>query len=86
MKNTNVIGIKKIETFIDDPISDILRQGARQILTAALEASTTVLATAFQLCHCVPKRWIKLHHPELLGEIIRGIKFVDGIFENRIAA
>jgi len=27
-----------------------------------------------------------LYHPERLAEVIRGVKFVDGIIENRIAA
>jgi putative transposase len=49
-------------------------------------SSVTVLTMAFQLCCCAQKRWIKLHHPERLGEVIRGVKFVDGIVENRIAA
>lgn len=49
-------------------------------------SSLTVLTMAFQLCRCAQKRWIKLHHPERLGEVIRGIKFVDGIIEKRIAA
>jgi len=38
MKKDNVIGIKKPEAFINDPISELLRQGARRLLTAALEA------------------------------------------------
>jgi transposase-like protein len=49
-------------------------------------SSVTVLTMAFQLCGCAQKRWIKLHHPERLGEVIRGVKFVDGIIGNRIAA
>ena len=49
-------------------------------------SSLTVLTMAFQLCRCAQKRWIKLHHPERLGEVIRGIKFVNGIIEKRIAA
>ena len=49
-------------------------------------SSLTVLTMAFQLCRCARKRWIRLHHPERLGEVIRGVKFVDGIIENRIAA
>ena len=49
-------------------------------------SSLTVLTMAFQLCRYAQKRWIKLHHPERLGEVIRGIKFVDGIIEKRIAA
>jgi len=49
-------------------------------------SSLTVLTMAFQLCRSAQKRWIRLHHPERLGEVIRGINFVDGIIEKRIAA
>lgn len=49
-------------------------------------SSLTVLTMAFQLCRCAQKRWIRLYHPERLAEVIRGVKFVDGIIENRIAA
>jgi transposase-like protein len=49
-------------------------------------SSLTVLTMAFQLCQSAQKRWIKLHHPERLAEIIRGVNFIDGIIENRIAA
>ncbi len=38
MSKNNLIDLKKPEPFIDDPITDILRQGARKLLTAALEA------------------------------------------------
>jgi putative transposase len=46
----------------------------------------TVMTMAFKLCQCAQKRWIRLHHPERLAEIIKGVKFVNGIEENRIAA
>lgn len=49
----------------------------------------TVVTMAFRLCQCAEKRWIKLHRPERLAQVIRGIKFVDGIEEkeeNMIAA
>ncbi len=49
-------------------------------------SASTVLTMAFQLCRCAQKRWIRLHHPERLAEVIRGVKFVNGIEENRIAA
>jgi putative transposase len=49
-------------------------------------SSSTVLTMAFQLCRCAQKRWIKLHHPERLGEVIRGVIFINGLIENRIAA
>jgi hypothetical protein len=41
---------------------------------------------AFKLCICAEKKWIKRHHPKRLAEVIRGIKFVNGMEENRIAA
>jgi len=49
-------------------------------------SSQTIVTMAFKLCKCAEKRWIKLHHPKRLGEVIRGIKFVNGLEENRIAA
>jgi hypothetical protein len=41
---------------------------------------------AFKLCQCAEKRWIRLHRPERLAEVIKGVKFVNGIEEKRIAA
>jgi putative transposase len=38
MSQDNVIDLKKPEPFVEDPFTDILRQGARRLLTAALEA------------------------------------------------
>ena len=38
MAHDNLITLKKPESFVNDPLTDILRQGARQLLTAALEA------------------------------------------------
>jgi len=49
-------------------------------------SSDTVLSMAFKLCESAEKRWIKLHHAEKLGQLILGVKFVDGIEENRNAA
>lgn len=49
-------------------------------------SATTVITMAFKLCQCAEKRWIKLHHPERLAEVIQGVIFVNGIEENRIAA
>lgn len=37
MKQDTVIELKKPETFIDDPITELVRQGARDILFKALE-------------------------------------------------
>lgn len=49
-------------------------------------SATTVITMAFKLCQCAEKRWIRLHHPERLAEVIKGVRFVNGIEENRIAA
>lgn len=49
-------------------------------------SSQTVVTMAFKLCQCAQKRWIKLHHPERLAEVIRGVVFVNGLEEKRIAA
>ena len=38
MTKDNVIELKNPETFVDDPITDILRQGARRLLAEALQA------------------------------------------------
>ncbi len=38
MADNNVIDLKKPEQFIDDPITDLLRKGARKLLAQALEA------------------------------------------------
>ena len=49
-------------------------------------SSRTVLTMALKLCLSAQQRWIKLHHPERLAQIIEGVKFVNGTEENRIAA
>ena len=38
MKQNNVIDLKNPETFFDDPLTAILRKGARKLLATALEA------------------------------------------------
>jgi len=49
-------------------------------------SAQTIITMAFKLCQCAQKRWIRLYHPERLAEVIRGVKFVNGVEENRIAA
>jgi putative transposase len=49
-------------------------------------SAMTVITMAFKLCQCAEKRWIRLHCPERLAEVIKGVKFVNGIEKNRIAA
>jgi len=48
-------------------------------------SASTVITMAFKICQCAEGRWIRLHRPERLAEVIRGVKFVNGIKENRIA-
>jgi transposase-like protein len=49
-------------------------------------SAQTVVTMAFKLCLCAQKRWIRLYHPQRLAEVIRGVQFVNGIEESRIAA
>lgn len=170
MRNDSVTKLKKPDPFVDDPITDILRQGARKLSSRALEAEVefflnqyaelkddaqrhfddfihiygakypkaaeclekdrdqlltfydfsaehwthirttnpiestfatvslrtdkvrgcfsaqTVVMMAFKLCQCAQKRWIRLYHPRRLTEVIRGVQFINGIEESRIAA
>jgi putative transposase len=49
-------------------------------------SSKTVLTMAFKLCQCAQKRWQRLYGYRKLGEVINGIRFVDGVEEMRNAA
>ena len=49
-------------------------------------SSMTVVTMAFKLCQSAQKRWQRLHHSERLAAVIKGVKFVNGIEENRNAA
>jgi transposase-like protein len=49
-------------------------------------SALTVLTMAFQLCRWAQKKWIRLQHPERLGQLINGVKFMNGIIEQQIAA
>jgi len=49
-------------------------------------SATTVTTMCFKLCQGAQKRWIRLHRPERLADVIKGVKFVNGMQENRIAA
>jgi transposase-like protein len=49
-------------------------------------SSNSVLSMAFKLCKSAEKNWIKLHHYEKLGQLIMGVKFVNGIEQERNAA
>jgi transposase-like protein len=49
-------------------------------------SSKTVVTMTFKLCQSAQKRWIRLYHPKRLADLIRGVKFVNGVEEMRIAA
>ncbi len=48
MNNDNVIELKKPDTFVDDPITDILRQGARKLLAQALETEIEIFISQYK--------------------------------------
>jgi transposase-like protein len=49
-------------------------------------SAITVITMAFKLCQCAQKKWIRLHRPERLADVIKGVKFVDGLEAKRSAA
>lgn len=49
-------------------------------------SAITVIMMAFKLCQCAQKKWIRLHRPERLADVVKGVKFVDGMEVKRIAA
>jgi putative transposase len=49
-------------------------------------SAITAITMAFKLCQCAQKRWIRLHRPERLADVVKGVKFVNGMEEKRIAA
>jgi putative transposase len=48
MSQDNVIDLKKPEPFVEDPLTDILRQGARRLLTAALETEIALFLDRYK--------------------------------------
>jgi len=49
-------------------------------------SSKTVVTMGFKLCQSAQKRWQRLQFRERLAQVIRGIKFVNGVVELRNAA
>jgi len=58
----------------------------RTVKVRSCFSSRTVVTMAFKLCQCAQKRWQRLHSSKKLAEVIRGVIFVNGIENNRIAA
>ena len=46
----------------------------------------TMLTMVFKLCQSAEKGWRRLRGYKLLGEVVRGVQFVDGVRKDRIAA
>lgn len=46
----------------------------------------SVLTMVFRLCQCAQKKWRKLDGAKHLAEVIRDVRFIDGIREQRMAA
>ena len=58
----------------------------RTAKTRGCLSRTTALTMVFQLILQAEKKWKKLNASKLLDNVIRGVKFVDGIGELRKAA
>ncbi len=58
----------------------------RTYKTKGCLSRATGLAMAFKLCQSARKKWRKLNRSEIMAEVIEGVKFVDGVQQERIAA
>lgn len=58
----------------------------RTVKTRGMLTRDTMLTMVFKLSLSAQKRWRRLNRPERLGELIEGIKFVDGIKQEKEAA
>ena len=53
----------------------------RTARTKGSGSRTACLTMVFKLAQCAEKRWRRLNGQELIPEVIRGVKFVDGVKE-----
>lgn len=58
----------------------------RTVKTRGCLSRQTMLTMVFRLCQSAQKRWRRLQGYRRLADVVRGVKFVDGISEDRIAA
>ncbi len=58
----------------------------RTAKTRGMLTRDTMLTMVFKISMSAQKRWRRLNRPERLGELIQGIKFVDGIKQEEKAA
>jgi putative transposase len=49
-------------------------------------SSKTVVTMGFKLCQSAQKRWQRLQFRERLAQVIKGVKFINGVVELRNAA
>ncbi len=57
----------------------------RTAKTRGCLSRTTALTMVFQLCRSAQRTWRKLDGHELLGKVIEGVKFIDGVMEEAAA-
>ena len=57
----------------------------RTAKTRGCLSRTTALTMVFQLCRSAQRKWRKLDGHELLGKVIAGAKFIDGVMEEAAA-
>lgn len=57
----------------------------RTVKTRGMLTRDTMLTMVYKLSMSAQKRWRRLNRPERLGELIQGIKFVDGIKQEEAA-
>ena len=58
----------------------------RTVKTRGCLSRQSMLTMVFRLCQSAQKRWRRLQGYRRLADVVRGVKFVDGISEDRIAA
>ena len=58
----------------------------RTYKTKGCLSRATGLAMAFTLCQSAQKKWRKLNRSDMMAEVTQGVKFVDGVRQERISA
>ncbi len=58
----------------------------RTVKTRGCLSRQTMLTMVFRLCQSAQKRWRRLQGYRRLADVVQGVRFVDGISEDRIAA
>ena len=58
----------------------------RTVKTRGCLSRQTMLTMVFKLCESAEKSWRRLQGYRRLADVVKGVKFIDGISEDRIAA